>query len=110
MDPTKIKPLHGQVLIKMDPCERQLETGIWVSDHAFQHTYTGQVLAVGPGHVTSPCPHCKATTQIKVDLEPGDKVWFGILRAGKDMALTWTWQGDKYLLEDSSHVFAKETV
>jgi co-chaperonin GroES (HSP10) len=90
MDLSKVKPMPDKVVLLQDPVERKLN-GLWIQESAWDHSYRGTVVAVGPGP----------------DLVPGDRVWFGIARA-KGAAEIYKVDGKTYILESAEHVWARE--
>ena len=93
----KYQPLGNNVLIKRDDSSSITLGGVHLPDMAKERKATGTVIAVGDGLAR------KDGSRIPINLEPGDRVIFGIhARVNADL-------GDEDLIiVPEPHIFCKE--
>jgi len=90
-----IRPLHDRVVIRRNEDEATSAGGIVLPGNAAEKPNQGEVLAVGPGRITS-----NGELQL-MSVKPGDKVLFGQY-AGNNTAKI---DGEELLIVNESEIY-----
>lgn len=93
------KPLNDRILVKVLPEKDVLKGNLYIPDVAKERPQEADVLAVGPGYYIE-----GHQFRIPVNVEVGDKVYFGKY-SGTEIEL----EGEKFLILKEDEVLGKET-
>jgi len=91
----KIKPLRDKILVKRIEEETKSAGGIIIPDTAKEKPQRGEIIAVGPGKISS------KGELIQPAVKPGDKVLFAKW-AGTEIKI----EGQEYLITDETELLA----
>jgi chaperonin GroES len=90
-----LRPLWGNVCLKLDPPDEKTEGGLWIPEPTREQKLSGTVMAVGAGRIdVDGVFH-------PTDLKPGDKVMFG-----RYLGYRVPVEGEKYYMCMEKHISA----
>jgi chaperonin GroES len=90
----RVRPIHDRIVVRRDAPETEWEgSSIAIPESHQRPKRQGEVLAVGPGHISS------KGTLMPTGLKPGDRVYFGSY-AGVEIEV----DGEKYQIMRANDV------
>lgn len=102
LDPERVRPMNGWVLVKLDPNTKRTSSGLYKPDKAYEHIFrTGTVLKVGSGPWGKKEGTTERTTVRRpMDVKEGEKVLFirFVANTHTGEQLRQQYLGDKHVL------------